>query len=126
MLSDLLNKIADTPRESLFLAAMVTVVGALLSSMYFVCSSQVQSAQARHATAKVQQSAVFDCMESDRRASYATCASQVALTYQQEVQTLPHQRGANAAFPVRATYSGYAGTVRNQVSALTPVGYYSR
>ena len=126
MLSDLINKIADTPRESLFLAAMATVVGALLSSMYLVCSSQVQSAQARHATAKVQRSAVFDCMESDRGASYATCASHVALTYPQEVQTLAHQRGANAAHPLRATYPGYSGSARNPVSALTPVGYYSR
>ena len=122
MLSDLLNKIADTPRESLFLAAVALVIGALLSSMYIVCAGQVQSAQARHASAKTQQLAVLDCLDSDPRASYAACASHVALTFQSE-PAAQVQRLAGSAQPVRAAFST---TARSQVSAMMPVAYYSR
>lgn len=122
MLSDLLNKIADAPRESLFLAAVAVVIGALLSSMYMVCAAQVQSAQARHASAKSQQLAVLDCLDSDPRASYAACASHVALTFQPQpaAQVL---RVADTAQPARASY---ASTARGQVSVMMPVAYYTR
>lgn len=122
MLSDLLNKIADAPRESMFLAAVALVIGALLSSMYMVCAAQVQSAQARHASAKSQQMAVLDCLDSDPRASYAACASHVALTFRPPSgeQVV---RVADTAQPVRA---GYASAARSQVSVMMPVAYYTR
>ena len=125
MLSDLLNKIADTPRESLFLAAVAVVIGALLSSMYIVCAGQVQSAQARHASAKSQQLAVLDCLDSDPRASYAACASHVALTFQSQpaAQVLRVADTAPMAQPVRAAYTS---TARSQVSVMMPVAYYTR
>jgi hypothetical protein len=122
MLSDLLNKFADAPRESLFLAAVAVVIGALLSSMYIVCAGQVQSAQARHASARSQQLAVLDCLDSDPRASYAACASHVALRFQPEpaAQVL---RVADTTQPVRAAFTT---TARSQVSVMMPVAYYSR
>ncbi len=119
MLSDLLNKIADTPRESLFLAGVAVVIGALLSAMYIVCSAQVQSAQARHASAQTQRQAVMDCLDSDPRASYTACASHVAVTFQAPMAP----RAAEQAQVVRASW---AGTTRSQVSAMMPVAYYSR
>ncbi len=119
MLPDLLNKMADAPRERLFLAAVAVVIGALLSSMYIVCAAQVQSAQARHASVKTQHQAVMDCLDSDPRASYAACASQVAATFQPP--TLP--RAGESAQVVRA---GWPAHGRNQLSAMMPVAYYSR
>lgn len=125
MLSDLLNKIADAPRESLFLAAVAVVIGALLSSMYIVCAGQVQSAQARHASARSQQLAVLDCLDSDPRASYAACASHVALRFQPQpaAQVLRVADTAPIAQPVRAAFTS---TARSQVSVMMPVAYYSR
>lgn len=119
MLSDLLNKIADAPRESLFLASVAVVIGALLSAMYIVCSAQVQSAQARHAAAQTQRQAVIDCLDSDPRASYTACASHVAVTFQTPVTP----RAAGQAEVVRASWTG---SPRSQVSAMMPVAYYSR
>ncbi|MGE0332888.1 MAG: hypothetical protein AB7P37_19590 [Ramlibacter sp.] len=123
MLSDLLNKIVDAPRESLFLAGVAVVIGALLSSMYIVCSGQVQSAEARHAAARTQRMAVLDCLDSDPRASYAACASHVALTFQPQpgAQVL---RVADGAAPMRA--SSPSRGFNKQVSVMMPVAYYSR
>jgi len=119
MLSDLLNKIADAPRESLFLAGVAVVIGALLSSMYIVCSAQVQSAQARHAAVKSQQLAVLDCLDSDPRASYVACASQVAAV-------MPSAPMARAGEPAAVVRTGWSGGARSPVSAMMPVAYYSR
>lgn len=125
MLSDLLNKIADAPRESLFLGAVALVIGALLSSMYIVCSSQVQSAQARHAALKSQRLAVMDCLDSDPRASYAACASHVALTFQQQASQ-PSAQVLRVADNAPAVRSSFPSTARSQVSVMMPVAYYSR
>jgi hypothetical protein len=122
MLSDLINKMADAPRESLFLAAVAVVIGALLSSMYMVCAGQVQAAQARHAAIETQKAAVMDCLDSDPRASYAACASHVALTFQPQ-PAAQVVRVADTAQPVRG---GYTGTARSQVSVMMPVAYYTR
>ena len=119
MLSDLFNKSAYTPRQSLFLAGVAVVMGALLSAMYIVCVAQVQSAQTRHASLKSQHQAVMDCLDSDPRASYTACASHVATTLRSS--TLP--RAGESAQVARAGWPAHA---RNQLSAMMPVAYYSR
>ena len=124
MLSDLLNKIADAPCENLFLAAVTVVIGALLSAMYIVCSAQVQSAQARHASAQTQRQAVMDCLDSDPRASYAVCASHVALTFHTPQPAAQVLRVADAAPSWRS--DDPSPSRRSQVSVMMPVAYHSR
>lgn len=119
MLYALLNKMADAPRQSLFLVTGAAVVGALLSSMYLVCDAQVRSAQTHHASVKAQRLALYDCLHNDPRTSYAACVSQVAQTF----QTPSQSRNANSAVALRAVHGGGE---RSQVSAMMPVAYYSR
>lgn len=127
MLFDLLNKIQDSPRESLFLAASLALIGGMLAAMYMVCAGQVRTAQAQHAAAKVQRLAVLDCLDSDRRASYAACASQVATAFGR--QPAPSAATMSALLTIDTSQpapSAYAAPARNQIAAMVPVTYYTR
>ena len=126
MLSRLLDKIAESPRESLFLAAVTVVIGALLASMYMVCNSQVRAAEAYHASLRTQRLAVLDCVNSDRRASYSACASQVAMTFQNPGQPSSALLTIEGAQPVYASITGYAPLQRSQVAGVMPVAHFTR
>lgn len=126
MLSHLLDKIAESPRESIFLVAVSALIGALLVSMYMVCSSQVRSAEAYHASLRTQRLAVMDCVNSDRRASYTACASQVAMTFQTPGQPPSALLTIEGAQPVYASISGYAPMQRSPMAAVMPVAHFTR
>lgn len=121
MLSDLLNKMTDKPRESLLLAALAVVIGALLSSMYMVCAGQVRSAEAYHASVKVQRLAVLDCLATDPRASYSACASQVAMIVRQPAGLLQ-----TAQAPMVQQSPGPLSALLTVGSSVMPVAYYTR
>jgi len=116
MLYTLLNKIEEAPRESVLVVAAAAVIGALLSSMYVVCDGQVRAAQAYHASVKAQRLAMYDCLYSAPRASYAACANHVALIFQ------PQQRGTGTAHTVNMAR---ASGMRSPVSAMVPVAYFA-
>lgn len=125
MLSDLLNKIADAPRESVFLAAVLVLIGGLLTAMYMVCDAQVRTAQERFAMADVQRLAVRDCLDADPRASYAACASHVAVVFQSRPPAgheAPRDAMAGGSAKAGAAVMA-AGSGRSKVTALVPVAF---
>jgi hypothetical protein len=47
MLSRVIERMIEHPRESLFLMVMLPLIGVLLAAMYLVCAAQVRGAEAR-------------------------------------------------------------------------------
>ncbi len=113
MLSILIEKVADAPRESLFLAVVLVTVGALLAAMYTVCNTQNQQMEERRALAEIQRLAVLDCLRVNPHVSYRSCRQDVV----QRLDPL----GAEA----QATNATVDLAVR-RVTMLVPVGYATR
>ena len=72
MLSRVIERMIEHPRESLFL-----MVGVLLAAMYVVCAAQVRGAEARSPEFKARSMALHDCMGYRQRASQQACSSEV-------------------------------------------------
>jgi hypothetical protein len=77
MLSRLMEKVADAPRESLFLAVVFVTIGALLVAMYTVCNTQTRLAEERRAFVELQRLAVLDCLRLNPHVSYPSCRQDV-------------------------------------------------
>lgn len=121
MFNRLIDKIADMPRESLFLAVVTVVAGGLLTAMYQVCNAQVLHAQERERTMEVQRLAVYDCMDANPRATYRTCVNRVAENFRDQPKA-----GGSGANPnvMQAGFTRGGGTPATTLSAMAPVGYY--
>ncbi|MBX3655104.1 MAG: hypothetical protein KIS62_06580 [Ramlibacter sp.] len=113
MLSTLIEKIEDAPRESLFLAVVLVVIGGLLSAMYMVCDAQTRQAHQRQALLETQRLAVLDCLSSDPHTSYAACRLEVA------------QRFAPQGEDAMSAEASTGQTSAHQVTMLVPVAYYA-
>lgn len=114
MLSTLIEKVADAPRESLFLAVVLAVMGGLLSAMYLVCDAQTRQAHERRALLETQRLAVLDCLGSDPRASYASCRHEAALRFDPQGAEAQKANATLAAAPI------------SHVTMLVPVAYAAR
>lgn len=78
MLSRVIERVTEHPRESLFLMVMLSLIGVLLAAMYLVCAAQVRGAEARSPEFKARSMALHDCMGYRQRASQQACSGEVA------------------------------------------------
>lgn len=78
MLSRVIERMMDHPRESMFLVVMLPLIGVLLTAMYVVCAAQVRGAEARSPEFKARSMALHECMGYRQRQSQQACSSEVA------------------------------------------------
>lgn len=79
MASRLADRIAEAPKEVLFLAAGVVVIVAQLISMAMLAQGQVQRAALRETLRESTRLALMDCLESNPRLTVRACAARAAM-----------------------------------------------
>ncbi len=79
MLSRLLDRVMETPRESLAIGFVLVLIVGLLTAMYLVCITQVRDAGERQRSMKAHALALHLCIGHTRRATQLTCLSEVAV-----------------------------------------------
>lgn len=79
MASRLADRIAEAPKEVLFLAAGVVVIVAQLISMAMLAKGQVQRAELRETIRESTRLALMDCLESNPRLTVRACAARAAM-----------------------------------------------
>jgi len=126
MLNRLIDKIAEMPRESLFLGTVTVLIGGLLVAMYQVCNTQVLHAQERERTVAVQRLAVYDCIDANPRASYRACVNEVAANFRARPAGNPSDSpsGYGGGEVMQAGFSRGGSAPANTMSAMTPVAYH--
>lgn len=77
MLSQLLAKTPELPREKLFWGVVGVLVVGQLFAFWTLCSDQVRRAEVRDATLQVQRVAVAECLRYIPRATLNSCATRV-------------------------------------------------
>lgn len=77
MLSPSFNKTAASPMGKLLWAAIGVLVIGQLITFWMLCSQQVQKAQVRDASQRVQRVGVADCLRHAQGATKNSCASAV-------------------------------------------------
>lgn len=106
MLSRMIAKTAETPREKLFWMLIVTLAVAQLIGFWMLCSHQVRKAQVRDATLQVEKMAVADCLEYMPRATLDSCTTRPgAQERQPDAAQVPGQGLPDAAAGQRSMSS---------------------
>lgn len=116
MLSDLLAKTADAPRDKLFWAVIGTLVVGQLLAFWMLCTHQVRKAEVRDATLQVQRVAVADCLRYIPKATLHGCANRVD----------PSHRADSAVMAAGESGPGTAGAARATMSSATQVNFSYR
>ena len=120
MLTRIADQIAESPRESLFVATVAVAAAALLVAFYLVCSGQVQRAELRDSTLKTQRLAVANCMDYSHKATLSSCIAQVAGIQGETSQVQPE-----GGF-IRASLGQPVTGGKGAIGAMTPVSFSYR
>jgi hypothetical protein len=116
MLSDLLAKTADVPRDKLFWAVIGALVVGQLLAFWMLCTHQVRKAEVRDATIQVQRVAVADCLRYIPKATLHGCANRVD----------PSNRADNTVMAAAESRPGATGVTSTTMSSATPVNFSYR
>ena len=118
MLSDMLNKPTESPREMLFWIVLAAMILGQLAVFYALCNQQMRKAQARVAVSQAQRTAIADCMQYTAKATLSSCAARV----------IPIDRGTSASYTGTADAErvNYGATSHSVITTAMPVSFSLR
>jgi hypothetical protein len=119
MFDNLIERIAQSPKQALFLAAGVVVIVAQLVSMAMLAQGEVRKAHARETVRESTRLALMDCLENNPSTTLSACAARASMQVAGTQDGRFDDGYASAAAAV--------GTVRASIgSSIVPVTYAAR